>query len=207
MNVVARAHYSTFRYHRASLIRIHDVLVSFAGLLAPRTAAPLGQLGASAATTRKIEENLDSRSEEFCLAAQETINGELAEQAHIMSYIISPLNYHLRIVLAESGLRIYWRVVGGGSAGRSDIELVLERFEGILTLAVCEIKTDKAMTDQEMRQIATDVVNGSMYMAADQTVTLRGQETVERRNLPTRCKVVQQVSQLPPLGSMNPTPR
>jgi hypothetical protein len=83
----------------------------------------------------------------------QTLSGELAIQGVIQYELAELVNWLLlHPPFGSPGFRIYWRTVGAGTAGRADLELVLEFLSGPATvtvtrLALIKVKTHLSLPD------------------------------------------------------------
>ncbi len=151
------------------LSRIHKFLSRYAPILAPNHDAQPGTVSASIKETRASMTMLENVSEGSRIAAEKRwFSAELGESHFLEGALTNPLNTLLDRTLAHTGIKVYWRFVSGPD-GRPDIELVVDRGNGITPrlerLVVVKIKTVDALPTIQMRSLLNDLESGHVSLS------------------------------------------
>ncbi len=145
--------------------------------------------------SRTAKESLSARFKRTTEDAQveaekQKLSGEMGLSHYVKSYLIDPLNALLREE-PLAGLRLYWRFLGTGTAGRPDIELVFEDNGGEHVLAVYEIKTSKAVSNTDVGEMIAEIANGALSVNDSGRVCDENGTTES-----VKCEVTTQVSDI-----------
>ncbi len=128
-------------------------------------------------------------------AGGQSLSGEEGLRSFLNAYLYIPLNDLLREThLTSGGVRLYWRVVGGGkSAGRPDLELVYNNggSRPDVVIAITELKTTITMPASTVSAIDSVLQRTAILVHNDGDVS---REDVPQEDLPSNMtKIVRQV--------------